>query len=81
MHFYILLGGGVHSTTTQCVHEQSLTGIAYLLCLIRFQWITYVSQCQNSSKFLSVSYLTKTADVITNFFLHTILLIILNKAS
>ena len=41
----------------------------------------YMSQCQNSSKFLSVSYLMKTADVIMIFFLHTILLIILNKAS
>ena len=29
---------------------------------------TYMSQCQNSSKFLSVSYLMKTADVIMNFF-------------
>ena len=45
-------------------------------------YICYVSHCQNSSKFLSVSYLMKTADVIMNFFfLHTILLIILNKAS
>ena len=40
-----------------------------------------MSQCQNSSKFLSASYLMKTADVIMIFFLHTILLIILNKAS
>ena len=28
----------------------------------------FMSQCQNSSKFLSVSYLMKTADVIMNFF-------------
>ena len=28
----------------------------------------YMSQCQNSSKFLSVSYLMKTTDVIMNFF-------------
>ena len=28
----------------------------------------YSSQCQNSSKFLSISYLMKTADVIMNFF-------------
>ena len=27
----------------------------------------YMSHCQNSSKFLSVSYLMKTADVIMNF--------------
>ena len=27
-----------------------------------------MSQCQNSSNFLSLSYLTKTADVIMNFF-------------
>ena len=27
-----------------------------------------LSQCQNSSKFLSVSYFMKTADVIMNFF-------------
>ena len=32
-------------------------------------WVDfYKSQCQNSSKFLSVSYLMKTADVIMNFF-------------
>ena len=30
--------------------------------------IYYMSQCQNSSKFLSVSYLMKTADLIMNFF-------------
>ena len=30
--------------------------------------MAYVSQCQNSSKFLSVSYLMKTADVIMIFF-------------
>ena len=30
--------------------------------------LAYMSQCQNSSKFLSVSYLMKTADVIRNFF-------------
>ena len=30
-----------------------------------------MSQCQNLSKFLSVSYLMKTADVIMNFFLQT----------
>ena len=29
---------------------------------------TYKSQCQNSSKFLSFSYLMKTADVIMNLF-------------
>ena len=29
--------------------------------------VTYMSHCQNSSKFLSVSYLMKTADVIMNF--------------
>ena len=28
---------------------------------------TYMSHCQNSSKFLSVSYLMKTTDVIMNF--------------
>ena len=28
----------------------------------------FMSHCQNSSKFLSVSYLMKTADVIMNFF-------------
>ena len=28
----------------------------------------YMSQCQNSSKFLSVSYLMKTTDVIMNLF-------------
>ena len=32
------------------------------------QTFLYKSQCQNSSKFLSVSYLMKTADVIMNFF-------------
>ena len=30
--------------------------------------MVYMSQCQNSSKFLSDSYLMKTADVIMNFF-------------
>ena len=39
-----------------------------------------MSHCQNSSKFLSFSYLMKTADVIMIFFLHTILLIILMLA-
>ena len=48
-----------------------------LLCVIFFFVHTDVgqilkiicmSQCQNSSKFLSVSYLMKTADVIMNFF-------------
>ena len=34
-------GEGVKSTTTQCVHEQSLE-YAYFLCFICFQWITYV---------------------------------------
>ena len=51
-------------------------------CNIGVSWPgPYVSHCQNSSKFLSVSYLMKTADVIMIFFLHTILLIILSKAS
>ena len=31
-----------------------------------FILIAYTSHCQNSSKFLSVSYLMKTADVIMN---------------
>ena len=43
--------------------------------------MSYLSHCQNSSKFLSVSYLMKTADVIMIFFHHTILLTILDKAS
>ena len=30
--------------------------------------LKYKSQCQNSSKFLSVSYLKKTADVLLIFF-------------
>ena len=30
--------------------------------------LLYLSHCQNSSKFLSVSYLMKTANVIMNFF-------------
>ena len=35
---------------------------------IKFEIDRYVSHCQNSSKFLSFSYLMKTADVIMNFF-------------
>ena len=35
---------------------------------IELQAPKYKSQCQNSSKFLSVSYLMKTADVIMIFF-------------
>ena len=37
----------------------------------------YVSHCQNSSKFLSIAYFMKTADVSCFFFLHMIGLIIL----
>ena len=37
----------------------------------------YMSHCQNSSKFLSIAYFMKTADVIMFFFLHMIGLIIL----
>ena len=36
-----------------------------------------MSHCQNSSKFLSIAYFMKTADVIMFFFLHMIELIIL----
>ena len=39
----------------------------YQTCLLG----SYMSQCQNSSKFLSVSYLMKTADVIMIFFFFT----------
>ena len=38
---------------------------------------TYMSHCQNSSKFLSFAYFMKTADVIMFFFFHMIGLIIL----
>ena len=37
----------------------------------------YMSHCQNMSKFLSIAYFMKTADVIMCFFLHMIGLIIL----
>ena len=56
-------------------------GIGGLLCRIEAEFcqihslkmsvlgnIHLMSQCQNSTKFLSVSYLMKTADVIMNFF-------------
>ena len=40
----------------------------FVCVLTNERYKTYQSQCQNSSKFLSVSYLMKTADVIMIFF-------------
>ena len=41
------------SPSEQCIYEESV--------------LSYMSHCQHSSKFLSVSYLMKSADVIMNF--------------
>ena len=45
-----------------------ISGSLHLMHVDEMWQMLCMSHCQNSSKFLSVSYLMKTADVIMNFF-------------
>ena len=68
---YITLSAGTSNVMTT-----SMTTMPFFhLC--EGDKIAYKSHCQNSSKFLSVAYFMKTADMIMFFFLHMIGLIIL----
>ena len=48
---------------------RSIIVILFFFLQVQFDTLSclFMSHCQNSSKFLSVSYLMKTADVIMNF--------------